>query len=318
MRRLSSTLDRMADRYDVVVVGSGYGGAIVAARLAAAGCKVCVLERGREYLPGDFPATLWEGMRQFQWRRRGQRHGARNGLFDLRAGHDLSVLVGCGLGGTSLINAGVALRPPAWVFDDARWPAELRGQGSDVLAPYLARAEHMLGVTAYPEDWPRLPKVDALAKAAAALGGNVEHPPVAVNFGRRTDPYDGSPAPTCELCGDCVAGCNYGAKNTVTANYLPLAVAHGAQIFTEAEVRTVLPAPESAQGAWIVSFDSTADHRGRFGDAPSLFVHADAVVLAAGARLHGDPVSFPHGGPGRIPSAGPGLQRQRRRARVRL
>lgn len=289
MRRLSSTLDRLGDRYDVVVVGSGYGGAIVAARLAAAGCSVCVLERGREFQPGDFPNTMWEALRQFQWRRRGQRHGARSGLFDLRAGHDMSVLVGCGLGGTSLINAGVALRPPAWVFDDARWPAELRQQGSEVLAPYLARAEQMLGVSSYPEHWPRLPKVEALSLAAAALGSQVEHPPVAVHFGPRPA-ADGRPAisngsgtPPCELCGDCITGCNYGAKNTVTANYLPLAVAHGAQIFTEAEVRTVLPAPESAQGGWIVSFDSAADRRSRFGDAPSLFVHADAVVLAAGS-----------------------------------
>jgi len=279
VRRLSSTLDRLADRYDVVVVGSGYGGAIVAARLAAAGRSVCILERGRELLPGDFPRSLWGALRQLQWRKRGRRHGARSGLFDLRAGHDVSVLVGCGLGGTSLINAGVALRPPAWVFDDARWPMELRGQGSDVLDPYLARAEQMLGVTHYPEAWPRLPKLAALSKAAAAIGGHVEPTPVAVTFGAP----DGSDERGCQLCGDCVTGCNYGAKNTVTTNYLPLAVAHGAQIFTEAEVRTVLPAAESASGAWTVAFESTADQRGRFGGAPSLFIHADAVVLAAGS-----------------------------------
>ncbi|HEY8547845.1 MAG TPA: alpha/beta fold hydrolase [Acidimicrobiales bacterium] len=294
MPRLSSTLDRMQEHYDVVVVGSGYGGAIVAARLAAAGHSVCVLERGRELHPGDFPRTLREAVRQVQLHRRGKRRGARTGLFDLYSGHDLSVLVGCGLGGTSLINAGVALRPPAWVFDDPRWPVELRGDGAQVLEPYLARAEQMLGVSAYPDDWPGLPKYEALGKVAAALGGRVEPAPVAVQFGRRgpgTPDSDavarpaGAQAQACQLCGDCVTGCNYGAKNTVAVNYLPHAVLHGAQIFTEAEVRTVLPTPpgDRGRGRWTVAFDSLADRRRRFSDAPSLFVRADAVVLAAGA-----------------------------------
>lgn len=290
MRRLSKTLDRLADRYDVVVVGSGYGGGIVAARLAAAGHSVCVLERGREMHPGDFPDTLMGAVRQVQMRLHGRRHGARTGLFDLRAGHDLSVLVGCGLGGTSLINAGVALRPPSWVFEDARWPAELRDTGSDVLAPYLGLAEEMLGVARFPSHLERPVKLEALGRAAEALGGHVELPPVAVKFGRRGQPAADAVAPRhdesaqdCQLCGDCVTGCNYGAKNTVATNYLPHAVVHGAHIFTEAEVRTVLPAAEAAGGGWRVSFDSVADSRGRFGDAPSLFVHAETVVLAAGA-----------------------------------
>ena len=279
MPRLSSTLDRLEARYDVVVVGSGYGGAIMAARLAAAGHSVCVLERGRELHAGEFPDTLRGAARQVQWRRRGRRHGSRTGLFDLHAGHDVSVLVGCGLGGTSLINAGVALRPPRWVFDDARWPVELRKQGH-VLDPYLALAEQMLGVSPYPgpdAGWPALPKLGALGTAASSLGVVVERPPVAVRFGARDDPN------ACQLCGDCVTGCNYGAKHTVNVNYLPHAVLHGAQIFTEAEVRTVLPAGPSSGSRWTVSFDSVADRRGRFGDAPSLFVHADSVVLAAGA-----------------------------------
>ena len=277
--RLSSTLDRLEARYDVVVVGSGYGGAIMAARLAAAGHSVCILERGRELHPGDFPDTLRDAIRQIQWRRRGRRHGSRTGLFDLHAGHDVSVLVGCGLGGTSLINAGVALRPPAWVFDDERWPAELHKQG-EVLDPYLTRAEHMLGVSRYPEpggEWPTPTKLRALGTAAESLGVTVERAPVTVQFGRRDDPG------SCQLCGDCVTGCNYGAKRTVNTNYLPHAVQHGAHVFTEAEVRTVLPARPSSGGRWRVSFDSVADRRGRFGDAPSLFVHADNVVLAAGA-----------------------------------
>jgi cholesterol oxidase len=307
---LSVPLDRLADHYDAVVVGSGYGGAIAAARLAESGRRVCVLERGREYVAGSFPTTLWTGARQFQWRNGDRRHGSRSGLYDIHAGHDISVLVGCGLGGTSLINAGVALRAPDWVFDDARWPTALRHHGSSVLDTFYTRAEKMLGVGHYPEDGRRLPKLDALERVAAAVGGSFERVPVAVNFGPRPgrpdrdgtgsadigaggdagpagpdqhaehvhaeDPATGQPI--CTLCGDCVAGCNYGAKNTVAVNYLPHAVAYGAQLFTETEVRSVLPSP---LGGWTVSFDSRADGRRRFG-GPSLFVRADVVVLAAG------------------------------------
>jgi putative NAD(P)-binding protein len=106
MRRLAMSLDRARDHYDVVVVGSGYGGAIMAARLALAGRRVCVLERGRELRPGDFPATFWDAVREVQLQTDSRRWGRQIGLFDLRARRDVNTLVGCGLGGTSLINAG--------------------------------------------------------------------------------------------------------------------------------------------------------------------------------------------------------------------
>ena len=110
--RLSRPHDQMGTHYDVVVVGSGYGGAIAAARFARAGRSVCVLERGRELHAGDFPSTALGAVGQLQLRRGSRRLGRSTALFDLRTGDDLSVIVGCGLGGTSLINAGVALRPP--------------------------------------------------------------------------------------------------------------------------------------------------------------------------------------------------------------
>ena len=309
--RLSVTLDRLQDYYDVVVVGSGYGGAVAAARLATAGRRVCVLERGREFHAGQFPATLWDGVRQSQGRTRTRRWGSRTGSFDLRSGPDLDVLVGCGLGGTSLINAGVAVRPAPSVFDDDRWPEALRGRGGDVLAPYFHRAERMLGVNPYPDGWPDLAKLDALAKVGAAIGGEVHRAPLAVSF--RAGPNEvGVDQPACRLCGDCVTGCNHGAKNTVAMNYLPLAVRHGAQIFTEAEVRTVLPSPA---GGWIVTF--TAHALGAAG--PSLFVRAGRVVLAAGA-LGSTEILFraAGGGPAAVPTAGPRLLRQRKRAGVCL
>src|SRR5262245_26102585 len=175
---------RMRSRYDVVVVGSGYGGAFAASRLARAGRSVCLLERGRELTAGDFPSTMLAAARQLQVRTGDRRRGPATGLFDLRAGHDLSVIVGCGLGGTSLINAGVALRPPAWVYDDPRWPAALRGQtrGPAELDPYFDAAERMLGSTPYPDDWPEPTKLTALRKAAAGVGASVTRPKLNVTF----------------------------------------------------------------------------------------------------------------------------------------
>ncbi len=281
----SPTLSRphgdMAARYDVVVVGSGYGGAIAASRLARADRSVCVLERGREIPAGDFPETAASAAWQLQVRRGARRFGRATGLFDLRAGDDLSVVVGCGLGGTSLINAGVALRPKPWVYDE-RWPAELRGEdvGPDELAPYFERAERMLGSTPYPDTWQEPTKLAVLRQAAEAIDDTVTRPPINVTF---TDGPNaaGIEQRACNLCGDCVSGCNHRAKNTVTENYLPDAVAHGAHIFCEVSVRTVERSPAGSDAPWIVCFEPTADGRGRFA-APASFVFADVVVLAAG------------------------------------
>ncbi len=277
--RLSLPLDRLRARYEVVVVGSGYGGAIAASRLARTGRSVCVLERGRELRPGEYPDTPWRALRQLQVRTGRRRLGARSALFELHADDEVSVMVGCALGGTSLINAGVALRPPDWVFDDERWPAELRGRGGDVLAPYLERAERMLGSTPFPEEWPRPAKLAALGVAAESVGATVERPRINVTFEAGVNAA-GVYQEACTLCGDCVSGCNHNAKNTVLVNYLPDAVAHGAEIFCETPVRTVRPAL-GEQGGWIVTFDAPGEGRGRLG-APATFVLADVVVLAAG------------------------------------
>jgi cholesterol oxidase len=276
--KLSLPLDRLRERYEVVVVGSGYGGAIAASRLARLGRSVCVLERGRELRPGDYPDTPWRALRQLQVRTPRRRIGSRSALFELHADDEVSVMVGCGLGGTSLINAGVALRPPAWVFDDERWPAELRGRGRGALAPYFERAERMLGSEPYPHDWPDPVKFAALAVAAESVAATVERPRINVTFEAGVNAA-GIHQGACTLCGDCVSGCNHNAKNTVLVNYLPDAVAHGAEIFCETPVRTVRPA--GGRAGWIVTFDAPGDGRHRLG-APASFVFADVVVLAAG------------------------------------
>ena len=110
MRRISRPLGEANDRYPVVVVGSGYGGGVAASRLSRAGQKVCVLERGKELLPGEYPTSATALIAQTQVSSHSSEpFGPLTGLYDFRIGPDITVLVGCGLGGTSLINANVAL-----------------------------------------------------------------------------------------------------------------------------------------------------------------------------------------------------------------
>src|SRR5215471_15904382 len=126
IRRISLPVELIRQRYDVSVVGSGYGGAIAASRLARAGRSVCLLERGRELRPGEFPDSQFEAAREMQWDSPSGHRGSRAGLFDFRLNPEMNVLIGCGLGGTSLINANVSLRAEQRVFEDPRWPAAIR------------------------------------------------------------------------------------------------------------------------------------------------------------------------------------------------
>jgi cholesterol oxidase len=123
MGRLSSRIEDRERRYDVVVVGSGYGGGIAASRLARAGRSVCVLERGKELQPGEYRSKQLGAVEEMQLELEDHRVGSRTGLYDLRFNGDFAALVACGLGGTSLINANVALEPEPRVFENPVWPA---------------------------------------------------------------------------------------------------------------------------------------------------------------------------------------------------
>jgi cholesterol oxidase len=277
MNRISSPIEHIQDHYSVVVIGSGYGGAIAASRLARAGRRVCLLERGREILPGDYPDTPAEAMREVQIDWPSSLLGSRSGLFDFHVNTDLSVLCGCGLGGTSLINAGVSLRASSSVFQDPRWPREFRESPANALESSYAHAENMLRPTPYPGNFPALPKLRALKKAARALGGDFYKPPINVTFQAGINPA-GVEQSACTLCGDCITGCNHGAKNTLLMNYLPDAHSHGAEIFTGISVRSV----ERASAIWKVIYQPLDSGRQRFG-APPMAVTADVVIIAAGS-----------------------------------
>ena len=267
--RLSSPPGEMKPAYDVVVVGSGYGGGVSASRLSRAGLQVCVIERGREFLTGEFPSRLPELRRELQVNGAKMRSGRRTGLFDFRMGSDIHVLVGCGLGGGSLINAAVGLRPDARVFADAAWPQEVMGDG--LLDQGFARATNMLRPTRYPHP-DEFTKFRALEVASAAFGTAPVPAPVVVSFEANLNPA-GVEQPACTLCGDCCSGCNVGAKNTVALTYLPDARAHGAEIFTELSVSRI----ERVSGHWRVHYAPTEEK-----DPVPGFVEAKTVVLSAG------------------------------------
>src|SRR5688500_20403940 len=122
MKRLSLPITQLKNHYDVIVIGSGYGGGIAASRLSRAGKRVCVLERGKEKQPGEYPDTMIELAKEVQSDLPLGHIGSATGLFDFRYNPDINVILGCGLGGTSLINAGILLQPTDNVFQDLRWP----------------------------------------------------------------------------------------------------------------------------------------------------------------------------------------------------
>src|SRR4029078_1836678 len=243
-QRLSSPRDQIEPAYDVVVVGSGYGGGVAASRLARAGQSVCVIEKGKEFLTGEFPSRLPELRRELQINGGKMRSGSRTGLFDFRLGADIHVLVGCGLGGGSLINAGVALRPDQHVFADPVWPDEITDDG--LLALGFGRAAAMLRPARYAKA-AELTKYRALDAASAAFGEAPVAAPVVVSFADNVNPA-GVSQPACTLCGDCCSGCNVGAKNTVAMTYLPDARAPGAELFPELAVSHVA----TREGGWRV------------------------------------------------------------------
>ena len=276
MARLASSIMDIKDHYTVVIIGSGYGGAIAASRLARAGQRVCLFERGKEFQPGEYPKSEIEALAEMQTDTPQAHLGPRTGLYDFRFNEAINVVIGCGLGGTSLINANVCLPPDPRVFDDPCWPQELRDDLATLVADGLRRAEEMLKPTPYPQDFPPLHKLQALEKSADYLQEKFYRPPIKVTFEDGVN-HVGVPQQACKVCGDCVSGCNYAAKNTLIMNYLPDARNHDAEIYTRVAAQKI----ERQDERWLVYYQVLEAGREEFG-APPLFVSADMVILAAG------------------------------------
>lgn len=274
--RIASSHEDMDDHYPVVVIGSGYGASVAASRLARAGQRVAVFERGREILPGDYPDTLLKAAREVQVNSRRDHHEDRASLFSFHVGDDISVLSGVGLGGTSLINAGVALAADPRVFDEG-WPKALKDDVDHGLAAGIDRARCMLGTNPLVAERGSPAKYAALERVGTALGHDVTRAPLNVTLTATRNPA-GVEQPGCSGCGDCVTGCNEGAKNTLLMNYLPDAVRHGAQIFTELDVRHL----ERHSDHWAITVRPIGSDRDAFDRADEFIVRADIVVLGAG------------------------------------
>ena len=218
---------------DAIVVGSGFGGAVAACRLAQAGLKVLILERGRRYGAGDFPAlpddsTLLPDLRRWTWQH-------DQGLWDVLDLDEIVTVQAAGYGGGSLVYANVHLRPPGDVFDH-RWPEVYRGGGA--LQGYYDLAAHMLEVEpvdAHPAFQGTLVKSDQMTQAARYLGRETFHPPLAIRYADGENVH-GTARSACNGCGNCCAGCAHGAKNTLDATYLAVAERHGARAMTLCEV----------------------------------------------------------------------------------
>ena len=279
--KLSKPITAIKPSYEIVVIGSGYGGSITASRMARAGRQVCLLEKGREIRPGEFPNKLSEASPQLQIHTEKGHIGDDTGLYEVVVGNGISVVKGCGLGGTSLINANVSIEPEPRVFDREAWPTAIR---SDLQSVYdgMNKAREMLKPNQYPvgmPGYPELPKSKAHRISAEALNEPFRYLDINVNFEDKTKGnHVGVAQAACNNCGDCCSGCNVSAKNTTLMNYLPDAVNHGTEIFCEVGVSHI----ERVGNKWYVYYQLLNVGREKF-QAPNLFLIADMVFLGAGA-----------------------------------
>lgn len=260
--------------YDVVIIGSGFGGSVAALRLAEKGYRVLVLEAGRRFADSQLPATSWE-LRRYLW-------APLVGCFGIQRIHmlrNVMILAGAGVGGGSLVYANTLYRPPAPFYKDQQWCHITDWEAE--LAPHYDRAERMLGVVTNPT---LTPSDRVMQQVARRMGAADTFAPtrVGVLFGQpgesMGDPYFGGEGPErtgCTECGACMTGCRIGAKNTLVKNYLWLAERAGAVVRPRT---TVTGLTEAADETFSVVTKPTGAISGRRGARFS----ADRVVVAAG------------------------------------
>ncbi len=226
--------------YDVLIVGSGFGGSVAALRLTEKGYRVGVIEAGRRFGPDSFPTTNWD-LRRFLWF---PRLGMR-GIQRLSLLKDVFILSGVGVGGGSLVYAATLYEPLDAFWSDPQW-ADITDWREELNAHY-ARAKYMLGVDDVPFE---TPADGVMRRVAERLGvaDTFHHTKVGIYFGEpgveTSDPYFGGAGPAragCERCGGCVVGCRHNAKNSLDRNYLYLAEASGAVVHPEREAVDVVP-----------------------------------------------------------------------------
>lgn len=262
-------------KYDVVIIGSGFGGSVAALRLVEKGYSVAVLEAGARFDDDDFPKTSWD-LRKFLF-------FPKLGMKGIQRIHflpDTVVLCGAGVGGGSLVYANTLYQPPASYFEDPQWAHITDWQ--DELGRWYDQASRMLGVV---QNEFMSPADEVMRDVATELGvGHTFHlTPVGVHFGagggvESADPFFGGVGPArrgCTNCGECMTGCRHNAKNTLPKNYLGLAERAGAVVYPLTTVEQLVPRND---GSWRVRSRRT----GRWLGGRRTF-SAQQVIVAAGA-----------------------------------
>ncbi|KAK0727899.1 hypothetical protein B0T26DRAFT_148745 [Lasiosphaeria miniovina] len=290
--RLSKPVELLRGSYDVVVIGSGYGGGVAASRMARTGQSVCVLERGREKWPGEYPTGTVDATKELHFsgtlapgitNGKMVEGGDPTGMYHMFFGRGQNAVVCNGLGGTSLMNANVFMEADEKTLSMKAWPPEIRNN-VHVLNKYYKKAEKVLEPETYPDDWPSLPKLNMLQKQAESLGFGDKFRKVRQTTRFRNGPNScGVEMSPSALTGQDCTGVNDGSKTTTLVTYLADAWNWGAEMFCECEVRYV----EKAEDGYRVFFAWHGRNRGFFkanlhGDL--MWVHAKkAVFLGAGA-----------------------------------
>ncbi|MFE7891742.1 GMC oxidoreductase [Streptomyces sp. NPDC057412] len=271
--------------YDVIVVGSGFGGSVTALRLTEKGYRVGVLEAGRRWTRQTLPKNSWD-LKNYLW-------APKLGMYGIQRIHllgNVMVLAGAGVGGGSLNYANTLYVPPKPFFEDPQW-RDITDWEQE-LKPYYDQAQRMLGVRLNPTMTPS----DVHLKAAAekmGVGDTFHMAPVGVFFGdgkdaegtakarpgeEVSDPYFGGEGPSrraCTECGECMTGCRHGAKNTLNENYLYLAEKAGAVVHP---LTTVVSVTDDSQGGYAIATVPT-DRRKK---GEGRLFKARRVVIAAG------------------------------------
>jgi cholesterol oxidase len=265
--------------FDVIVIGSGFGGSVSALRLTEKGYKVAVLEAGARFEDNDFPDTSWD-VQKYLFRPEVGCYGIQR----IDALKDCMIVSGAGVGGGSLVYANTLYEPLDPFYRDPSW-AHITDWKAE-LAPYYDQAKRMLGVVENPL---RTPSDEVMQQVAEDMGvGDTFHPtPVGVFFGGPgethhdtvKDPYFGGAGPDrvpCKACGECMTGCRHNSKNTLMKNYLYLAESKGARVMPLTTVTRIRPLPD---GGYEVTTKFTKAKRATSRSTRTLT--AEHVIVAA-------------------------------------
>ena len=271
--------------YDVLTIGSGFGGSVTALRLTEKGYRVGVIEAGRRFADHEFAKNSWH-LKDFLW-------APKLGFYGIQRVHllkDAMILAGAGVGGGSLNYANTLYKPGDNYFRSRAW--DHITDWEDELTPYYDQARRMLGVVTNPTVTP----ADKLSKQVAeemGVGDTFRMTPVGVFFGKKVglegeegetvaDPYFGGVGPdrtACTECGECMTGCRHGAKNTLLKNYLYLAEKAGAKVHDRSTVTAIRKLGADDEPGWEITVEQTGPILGK--KKSSTFT-SDYLIMAAG------------------------------------